>query len=97
MLKDYSPKMKQFLNTEDTLEDSLDITHDITLLDEKSPFVVVVDSTGKAKVVRKSAICYVLSKDKRKLSSDRLQRVQEKDYALVKTSNFHNSTQFYNL
>lgn len=31
-------------------------------------------------VVRKSSICWLLSKDKCKLSSDRLQRVQEKEY-----------------
>lgn len=51
-------------------------------LDENGPFTRVVGNSGKSKVVRKSAICYVLSKDKHKLSSDRLQRVQEKEYLL---------------
>lgn len=49
-------------------------------LNEKSPFVAVTDNNGKEMVVRKSSICWLLSKDKCKLSSDRLQRVQEKDY-----------------
>lgn len=49
-------------------------------LDEKSPFVVVVDKNGKEMVVRKSSICWLLSKNKFRLSSDRLQRVKEKEY-----------------
>lgn len=56
-----------------------------TCVDEKSPFVVVVDGRGNEKVVRKSSVCWLLSKDKHKLSSDRLVRVTEKDYS-VKTS-----------
>lgn len=54
-------------------------------IDEKSPFVVVVDGKGNEKVVRKSSVCWLLSMDKHKLSSDRLVRVMEKDYS-VKTS-----------
>lgn len=50
-------------------------------LDEKSPFAVVMTNQGKEMVVRKSSICWLLSKDKCKLSSDRLQRVQEREYA----------------
>lgn len=76
MLKDYTPKMSQ---------------DDITL-DEKGPFVLAVDSTGESKVVRKSAVCYVLAKDKHKLSSDRLQRVQEREYAVDNLSMFCNRT-----
>lgn len=53
------------------------------ILDEKSSFVVVEASKGKEMVVRKSSICWLMSKDKCKLSSDRLQRVQEKDYLNV--------------
>lgn len=49
-------------------------------LKEDSPFAVVIDKNGEEMVVRKSSICWLLSKDKCKLSSDRLQRVQEKDY-----------------
>ncbi len=49
-------------------------------LNENSPFAVVVDKNGKEKVVRKSSICWLLSKEKFKLSCDRLQRVQEKEY-----------------
>lgn len=52
------------------------------ILDEKSPFVVVIDSKGNEMVVRKSSVCWLLSNDKYKLSSDRLQRVQEKEYAI---------------
>lgn len=51
-----------------------------TKVDENGPFAVVVDSTGMEKVVRKSSICWLLSNDKYKLSSDRLQRVMKKDY-----------------
>lgn len=49
-------------------------------LKEDSPFAVVVNKKGEKIVVRKSSICWLLSKDKCKLSSDRLQRVQEKEY-----------------
>lgn len=58
-------------------------------IDEKSPFVIVVDGKENEKVVRKSSLCWLLSKDKHKLSSDRLVRVTEKDYSQdysVKTS-----------
>lgn len=74
MLKDYTAKLG---NSQDSIN-----------LDEKSRFALVVDSTGESKVVRKSAVCYVLSKDKHKLSSDRLQRVQEREYAVDKSSRF---------
>ncbi len=72
MLKDYSEKLGN--STDDLSEDTR--------------FALAVDSTGKSKVVRKSAVCYVLSKDKHKLSSDRLQRVQERKYAVDKLSRF---------
>ncbi|XP_037035540.1 uncharacterized protein LOC119073834 [Bradysia coprophila] len=49
-------------------------------LNEGSPFAIVLDNSGKEKVVRKSSICWLLSKEKFKLSCDRLQRVQEKEY-----------------
>lgn len=49
-------------------------------LNERSPFVVVTDNNGKEMVVRKTSVCWLLPKEKFKLSSDRLQRVQEKDY-----------------
>lgn len=51
-------------------------------LDERDRLVLVNDNSGKWKVVRKSAVIYVLTKDKHKLSSDRLQRVQEKEYTM---------------
>lgn len=51
-----------------------------TQVKENSPFAVVVDGTGKESVVRKSSICWLLSKDKCKMSSDRLQRVKEKEF-----------------
>lgn len=49
-------------------------------LDEDDRFAVVVDGTGKEKVVLKAGIVNLLLKDKCKLSSDRLKRVAEKDY-----------------
>lgn len=49
-------------------------------LDERSKYAIVSDNNGKEKVVRKSAVCYMLSRNKYKLSSDRLQRVKEKEY-----------------
>ncbi len=58
-------------------------------LNEDSQFVVVVNKKGKEIVVRKSSICWLLSKDKCKLSSDRLQRVQEKDYAESTSGIYH--------
>lgn len=48
-------------------------------IDEKDPLTVVEDNAGNAKVVRKSAVCWYLQQNKCKLSSDRLQRVQEND------------------
>lgn len=73
MLKNYSAKLGK--DTVNNLEDD-------KMSDEKCRFTCVVDNTGKSKVVRKSAVCYMLSKDKHKLSSDRLQRVQEKEYVV---------------
>lgn len=60
---------------------------DSICLDEDSPFVVVANTKGKEMVVRKSSVCWLLSKDKSKLSSDRLVRVQEKDYLNVNAGN----------
>lgn len=79
MLKEYNPQRK----------DIIDVDSDQILLDERSIFVYVADNNGKEKVVRKSAVCYVLSKDKHKLSSDRLRRVQEKEYGNIRNSSKH--------
>lgn len=49
-------------------------------VDPKGIYAVVLDSKGEPDVVLKSAICWMLSRNKIKSSSDRLQRVQEKDY-----------------
>lgn len=46
-------------------------------LNEKSPYCVVSDGSGNAKVVRKSSICWLLTSDKHVLSSDRLTRVKQ--------------------
>lgn len=75
MLKDYS--LKQF--------ESGSGCH----VDEKSPFVIVVDGKGNEKVVRKSSVCWLLSKDKYKLSSDRLVRVTERDYSTETTGTIY--------
>lgn len=69
MLKDYS--LNQFEKTSENKS-----------LDEKSSFVCVVDEKGNEKIVRKSSVCWLLSKDKHKLSSDRLVRVAERDYSV---------------
>lgn len=69
MLREYNPQEIEFNENSGKIH-----------LDETSKYVVVADKNGKEKVVRKSAVCYVLSKDKYKLSSDRMQRVKEKDY-----------------
>lgn len=82
MLKEYNPQRKD-------ITDGDDVDSEKILLDERSIFVVVADSNGKEKVVRKSAVCYVLSKDKHKLSSDRLRRVQEKEYGNITGSSKH--------
>lgn len=97
MLKDYTPKVEKTFDASAGNENA----EDDIVLDEKSPLAVVVDDTGKSKVVRKSAICFVLAKDRHKLSSDRLQRVQEKDYAVYNPSKFIRTTKlakyiFYN-
>lgn len=49
-------------------------------LNRNSPFTVVKDSHGKEHVVRKSSICWLLSTNVSKLSSDRLQRVRTSEY-----------------
>lgn len=49
-------------------------------VDPKGLYAVVLNSKGEPDVVLKSAIVWMLSKNKIKSSSDRLQRVMEKDY-----------------
>ncbi|KAJ6639407.1 hypothetical protein Bhyg_12151, partial [Pseudolycoriella hygida] len=53
-------------------------------LNEKSPYCVVRNDSGKEKVVRKSSIYWLLSKDKHMLSSDRLTRVKQCESATTK-------------
>lgn len=50
-------------------------------LSKTSPFTIVTDAHGKEIVVRKSSICWLLNKNCGRLSSDRLQRVMEKEYS----------------
>lgn len=50
-------------------------------LSKTSPFTIVADAHGKEIVVRKSSICWFLNKNCGRLSSDRLQRVMEKEYS----------------
>lgn len=66
----------------DYRENFPEIETESTRIDEKSPFVVVVDGKGNEKIVRKSSLCWLLSKDKHKLSSDRLVRVTEQEYSM---------------
>lgn len=49
-------------------------------LGEEDRLAIVVDSSGKEKVVRKSGIVYLMLQDRCKLSSDRLQRVMERNF-----------------
>lgn len=44
-----------------------------------SPFLSVKTNNGKEKVIRKSAVCWYFNENKEKLSSDRLQRVQQSE------------------
>lgn len=48
-------------------------------LSETSPFTIVNDKSGGSKIVRKSSICWLLTKNRQYFSSDRLQRVKESD------------------
>lgn len=73
MLREYNPQVRDFDKSCGEVDGKIQ-------LDEKSKYVVVTDNNRKEKVVRKSAVCYVLSKNKYKLSSDRLQRVKENEY-----------------
>ena len=47
--------------------------------DIPTPFTLVHTNTGQEIVVRKSSICWLLNKSVGKLSSDRMQRVQENE------------------
>lgn len=49
-------------------------------LNPKGRFAVVMNSNGEEDVVLKSAICWWLCRNKIRSSSDRIQRVMEKDY-----------------
>lgn len=54
-------------------------------LSEKSPFTIIYDNKGSEIIVRKSSIVWMLRNDPTKISSDRLQRVKDKDvYAIYK-------------
>lgn len=57
------------------------------LLNEKSPYTIVVDANGKSFVVRKSSIVWLLTRNKHSLSSDRLSRVKEYELNKTKTGN----------
>lgn len=49
------------------------------VISEASPFTIVNIKNGNSKIVRKSSICWLLTKNKSYFSSDRLQRVKEQD------------------
>lgn len=53
-------------------------------LTASSPFTIITDGKGKEIVVRKSTICWLLSKTKGKLSIDRVQRVRQKTLSSTK-------------
>lgn len=73
---------EEFLNDVDYLSnirdlDLPDCSKRVTSSDEKSPYLSVRNHDGNEKLVRKSALCWLLNKGKQKLSTDRLQRVQQ--------------------
>lgn len=49
-------------------------------INESSPFVTLVNGTGKEIVIRKSSLCWMMSTNKSTSSSDRLQRVKEDEW-----------------
>lgn len=49
-------------------------------LSETSPYCIVSDGSGNNKPVRKSTICWLLSRNKHSLSSDRLTRVKQSEF-----------------
>lgn len=61
-------------------------------LTETSPYCVVCDCSGTGKPVRKSTICWLLSRNKHTLSSDRLTRVKQSEL-VSKSESFFTSTQ----
>ncbi|XP_077255597.1 uncharacterized protein LOC143893755 [Temnothorax americanus] len=70
------------LTTLSCVQGSLELTNFDKITTEikpDSPFTIVTDSYGKELIVRKSSICWLLSKNSCKLSSDRLQRVRESE------------------
>lgn len=67
-----------------------------SVIDENSAFTLVVDGKGNRKIVRKSSVCWLLSKDKHKLSSDRLVRVAEREYSLNDPDTNSSTSQFLN-
>ncbi len=48
-------------------------------INENSPYCIVSNASDNTKIVRKSSICWLLSKDKHSLSSDRLTRVKQSE------------------
>lgn len=61
-------------------------------LNKTSPFTIVADAHGKEIVVRKSSICWLLNKNCVRLSSDRLQRVMEKEFSSGSKSTLRSNT-----
>lgn len=51
-------------------------------LSETSPYCIVSDGSGNEEPVRKSSICWFLSRNKHSLSSDRLTRVKQSELAI---------------
>lgn len=75
-----TPDLQDDLNKLNSVTGSLqmrDYSECQVKLSETSPYTVVSNSSGKDVVVRKSSICWLLSKDKHSLSSDRLLRVRD--------------------
>lgn len=60
-------------------------TYEVANLPESSPFVKVLNSEGEVSIIKKSALCWLLRSENSKISSDRLQRVQEKLNTTINT------------
>lgn len=74
----YSAELEHDLMTLQSVTGTLELKDYSTKkvqLNETSPFAVVRDLSQAEYMVRKSSICWLLNKDKHRLSSDRLERV----------------------
>lgn len=63
-------------------------------VEEKSPYAVLYSASGKRIVVRKTSLCWLMANDSRKLSSDRLLRVQNPKKKHVANNKYVNTVKY---